>query len=517
MGNCGRKMKKEWNYWYNRRRNPNARIGQGMQCPKCGMSFGPNTSYYTVNFHLDSCLVTQESIENNPNPPPVIQATHANQISTMLANQNQISASQPSTWIKKTTPDNKIVWEKVVHQKPKADDYLCNMTMKSAKELNFEDKLKWFSLQTAKFKIPWTYGADNLEISEKNLVDSTIKNIKKVNLHKEVKIVFEEERKINDAGGLLREFVNLYSKEVFKAEKGLFVQGETEEVYYHINPRAADSKENLETLKVLGRIVGKAILEQLTVPMQLSRMITKQMIGVPVTLEDLMTYDKSLYKSLKFILETSISNDDIFEEYFTVYDPQTGNPHELKTNGATIRIDDSNKEEFVKLKVEWLCKKSIEKKISSLLDGLYMVIPNELLQIYSVDEFEMVLNGLPFIDLADWEYHTNYKGSYYKNHQVIKWFWQTMKELDQEQLAKFYQFCTGSTHPPVEGFRSLQSNRGELHKFNVESVKLTSGTGMKAHTCFNRLELPMYNSREQLKENLINILKTDFNGVFGIE
>jgi hypothetical protein len=58
------------------------------------------------------------------------------------------------------------------------------MTMKSAKELNFEDKLKWFSLQTAKFKIPWTYGADNLEISEKNLVDSTIKNIKKVNLHK---------------------------------------------------------------------------------------------------------------------------------------------------------------------------------------------------------------------------------------------------------------------------------------------------------------------------------------------
>jgi hypothetical protein len=65
--------------------------------------------------------------------------------------------------------------------------------------------------------------------------------------------------------------------------------------------------------------------------------------------------------------------------------------------------------------------------------------------------------------------------------------------------------------------RALQSNRGELHKFNVESVKLTSGTGMKAHTCFNRLELPMYNSREQLKENLINILKTDFNGVFGIE
>jgi len=35
-----------------------------------------------------------------------------------------------------------------------------------------------------------------------------------------VKIVFEEEKKVNDAGGLLREFIHLICKEVFKAEKG---------------------------------------------------------------------------------------------------------------------------------------------------------------------------------------------------------------------------------------------------------------------------------------------------------
>jgi len=32
--------------------------------------------------------------------------------------------------------------------------------------------------------------------------------------------VFEEEKKVNDAGGLLREFIHLICKEVFKAEKG---------------------------------------------------------------------------------------------------------------------------------------------------------------------------------------------------------------------------------------------------------------------------------------------------------
>jgi hypothetical protein len=163
-------------------------------------------------------------------------------------------------------------------------------------------------------------------------------------------------------------------------------------------------------------------------------------------------------------------------------------------------------------------KKSIEEKSKAFLDGLFMVIPKELFQAYTVDELEMILNGLPFVDIADWELHTTYKGSYYKNHQVIRWYWQVMKELTQEQLSKFFLFCTGSTRPPVEGFRALQSNRGELHKFNIESMKYNKDhTGMKAHTCFNRVELPMYPTKELLKENLLNILNTDFNGVFGIE
>ena len=40
-----------------------------------------------------------------------------------------------------------------------------------------------------------------------------------------MKIVFEEEKKVNDAGVLLREFIHLICKEVFKAEKGKFFVG----------------------------------------------------------------------------------------------------------------------------------------------------------------------------------------------------------------------------------------------------------------------------------------------------
>lgn len=72
---------------------------------------------------------------------------------------------------------------------------------------------------------------------------------------------------------------------------------------------------------------------------------------------------------------------------------------------------------------------------------------------FTPSELEMIINGVPFIDVADWEYNTIYKGSYYKGHNEVKWFWNIVKEMKQEELAKLLQFCTGSSRTPVEGFR----------------------------------------------------------------
>ena len=64
----------------------------------------------------------------------------------------------------------------------------------------------------------------------------------------------------------------------------------------------------------------------------------------------------------------------------------------------------------------------------------------------------MILYGVPFIDIAEWREKTIYKGAYNKGHKVILWFWEFMEELNQEQLSKMLQFCTGSTRTPLEGF-----------------------------------------------------------------
>lgn len=58
------------------------------------------------------------------------------------------------------------------------------MSIESAKELSFEDKKKWLKLQMDKIRIPWVCGADYLTISHKTVLESAMKNMKKVHLHK---------------------------------------------------------------------------------------------------------------------------------------------------------------------------------------------------------------------------------------------------------------------------------------------------------------------------------------------
>ena len=75
------------------------------------------------------------------------------------------------------------------------------------------------------------------------------------------------------------------------------------------------------------------------------------------------------------------------------------------------------------------------------------------MQVFQPYELEMILNGVPFIDLKDWKANTTYQTPYNPNNQVIRWFWSVMEEFDQDQLAHILHFCTGSSRTPIHGFK----------------------------------------------------------------
>jgi len=72
-------------------------------------------------------------------------------------------------------------------------------------------------------------GCDVIKIHRDNVLLTSLSTISNVNLYKEIKIEIDGE-KVQDAGGLLREWAYLIVKEIFHPNYGLFVLAETEDV-----------------------------------------------------------------------------------------------------------------------------------------------------------------------------------------------------------------------------------------------------------------------------------------------
>ena len=71
-----------------------------------------------------------------------------------------------------------------------------------------------------------------------------------------------------------------------------------------------------------------------------------------------------------------------------------------------------------------------------------------------------------------------------------------MESFNDEQRSKLLQWATGTSRVPVEGFSALQSNDGRPCTFNLRL--LPPGTRYQmpvAHTCFNRIDMPLYGLR----------------------
>ena len=72
---------------------------------------------------------------------------------------------------------------------------------------------------------------------------------------------------------------------------------------------------------------------------------------------------------------------------------------------------------------------------------------------------------------------------------------------DSQCLFFILQFVTGTSRVPMNGFKELYGSNGP-QLFTIEKWG-NPNSYPRAHTCFNRLDLPPYESYQQLRERLI--------------
>lgn len=312
-------------------------------------------------------------------------------------------------------------------------------------------------------------------------------------------IEFDGEKGL-DYGGVAREWFFLISKEMFNPYYGLFEYSATDNYTLQINPNSGlCNEDHLSYFKFIGRVAGMAVYHGKLLDGFFIRPFYKMMLQKLITLHDMESVDSEYYSSLRWILENDPTELDlrfiIDEELFG----QT-HQHELKTGGSEIVVTNKNKKEYIYLVIQWRFVNRIQKQMAAFKEGFFELIPQDLIKIFDENELELLMCGLGDVDVNDWREHTKYKNGYSLNHQVIHWFWKAVLMMDSEKRIRLLQFVTGTSRVPMNGFAELYGSNGP-QSFTVEQWG-TPDKLPRAHTCFNRLDLPPYESFDELWDKL---------------
>ncbi|XP_073503966.1 E3 ubiquitin-protein ligase HECW2 isoform X2 [Phyllobates terribilis] len=316
-----------------------------------------------------------------------------------------------------------------------------------------------------------------------------------------------------DYSGPSREFFFLVSRELFNPYYGLFEYSANDTYTVQISPMSAFVDNHHEWFRFSGRILGLALIHQYLLDAFFTRPFYKALLRILCDLSDLEYLDEEFHQSLQWMKDNDIH--DILDLTFTVNEEVFGQitERELKPGGANIAVTEKNKKEYIEKMVKWRIERGVVQQTESLVRGFYEVVDARLVSVFDARELELVIAGTAEIDLGDWRNNTEYRGGYHDNHIVIRWFWAAVERFNNEQRLRLLQFVTGTSSIPYEGFASLRGSNGP-RRFCVEKWgKITALP--RAHTCFNRLDLPPYPSFSMLYEKLLTAVEE--TSTFGLE
>lgn len=347
-----------------------------------------------------------------------------------------------------------------------------------------------------------------IKVGRNNILEDSYRIISSVNrveiLKTKLWVEFEGEVGL-DYGGLAREWFFLLSKEMFNPYYGLFEYSATDNYTLQINPfSGVCNEEHLNYFKFIGRIAGMAVYHGKLLDAFFIRPFYKMMLSKSIDLKDMESVDSEYYNSLLWIKENDPSE---LELTFCVDEESFGHTsqRELKPDGANIPLTDENKDEYIALVIQWRFVSRVQEQMNAFLEGFNALIPPTLVKIFDEHELELLMCGIQHIDVRDWKQNTLYKGDYHANHIVVQWFWRVVLSFSNEMRSRLLQFVTGTSRVPMNGFKELYGSNGP-QLFTIEKWG-TPENYPRAHTCFNRIDLPPYESYQQLREKLIKAIE----------
>lgn len=390
---------------------------------------------------------------------------------------------------------------------------------------SLDEKVEWFNKNVCEeLYTPWEKGHVKIVVRRQTLLEDTVQAVMALSrddMRKRWRIEFSGEPGI-EAGGLTREWFQLVTEQIFDPDRGLWLSSVNNQMSMGINPAShiLCPDDYLKFFRVLGRVMGRALFDRQLIKGHMVRHLYKHLLGWPITFDDLEAQDEEYYTSLKKF--STMKDPSVMCLDFTVTEETLGERKDIKLvpNGDMKDVTSENISEYLEANLKYRMLNQVKPQTTELMLGFFDIIPEAALTVFDPNELELILCGLPTIDMNDWMNNIKYSGYYEskgKRHEVVKWFWEVVKnDFDQEMKARLLQFVTGTSGVPPRGFSVLQGNDGNIKKFCVHGVSSDQYVYPRAHTCFNRIDLPNYSSKRELRERLGQAVSMTYVG-FDIE
>lgn len=478
-------------------------------CLKCSSSFNHKRD---LKNHLSTCTSSnQRDFKTGKNAKAEIKLQSIN-IQSQLTPSNSLSKTNNQS--NKAENDQRVQIVSQSNNTKKRSNTNISTNLSSS---TFNLKVKEFRNEINKLKIDWREGCDSIEVDRSSIVSDSMKGFQHINPFKELKIAFKGEVSL-DAGGLIREWLCVLFEHFLDENTNLFIRTDTDDISYLIRQAKDITPTLLESYYFIGQLIGKALLENLTINCCFNKLIYKLILNEIIQDDELVFIDKPLYQSMIELVNMKETISNLYLFFSIEYQDADGviRSDNLIPNGNAIKVTPDNLNLYIKKRIEYLIDTQMG-LANEIRRGIDSIIHIKYLQQFTSDELELILNGAPFIDIEDWRNNTVYK-DYIASDVLIKDFWDLMSTSTQEDLSKILQFCTGSSRVPIGGFRSLESNRGNKAMFCITKANYYQNkmNYIRAHTCFNRLDLPSFPNRTELESSIDFILRNEAIG-FGID
>ena len=315
-----------------------------------------------------------------------------------------------------------------------------------------------------------------------------------------------------DAGGVFREGISSMCQDLFSDHFNLFILCPNGQHETHMNcekfvPNPAHTTPlALQMYEFVGKLMACSLRAKLMLPFEFPSIIWKLICGEELNLADLNAHDAiscQLLEALRKCDEDGIKNQEMFSAKYSdtlrwTYNGSDGVERELAKGSNSRVVTYENKNEFCDL-MEKARMGEFSEQVKAMRKGFEVVLPERIIQLFSWDQLEVLVAGNPVIDMAMWKQQSSSSGLSTK---LVSMFWKVMESLTNKEQSSFIRFAWGRSRlPPLKEFTT--------------KMRLTSGAGRLpvAHTCFFSVELPDYETEEEMRHGLLTAIHFGVGGV----